>query len=401
MTPLRAAGLAAALFASVLAPAACSHSSDGTVDAPPHDDGTTLPPGDASVADASPDAEGADAEAGPPRVCSEQNFCHTTVPAGHTLRAGWSDADGIAWAVSTEGAILRWDGKNWAIHASGLGALSSIWGSSPTDVWVGSETGLYHGQGASSAALAFTAVTGLPGDPTPITAVWGTGPDDVWATGPRSGGTSYAGRVLHYAGAAAGWSLDLASAEPIAYTRVWGSTNSGVWLAGVRKNTKDVLELAVRRRPVGKSSFSEVLLPGDPEYPPNNVYAKLVTVWSVSSSGDDTIWILGEQAFGKPGYVRGTTTDSGQTYAFTFTALGDKAFLLPNTIWGISANDAWVGGDFGRLRHFDGTTWKQAFTTITEYPMVDPLYGIWTRGTDELWIVGAGVALHRSPTSFP
>lgn len=401
MSAVRGAGLATSLLAALVAAAACSHSPDAAMDSSPPSEGTKLPSDDAAAPDARADAGDADADSGPPRVCSDHDFCHTTVPAGQTLRAGWSDANGIAWAVSAEGAILRWDGESWSIHTSGLGALSSIWGSSPTDVWIGSDTGLYHGEGSSSATLAFAAITSLPGDPTPITSVWGTGPDDVWAVGPRSGGASHAGRVLHYTGSAAGWSLDDASAEPIEYTRVWGSANSGPWLAGARKNPKNILELAVRRRRVGESGFTDVVLPGDPAYAPDNPYAKLNTVWGVSASPDDTIWILGEQAFGKPGYVRGTTANSGQTYTWSFTVLGDKAFFLPNSIWGISANDAWVGGNFGRLRHFDGNAWKQAFITITEYPVVDAFYGIWGRGTEELWVVGAGIALHRSPTTFP
>jgi hypothetical protein len=383
-------------FAGVVVLLACADSTDGSKGGPPPtDDETKLPNTDGAVEDGASDGgSDAEAEAGPPRVCSEHNFCHAVVPEGQTLRAGWSDADGIAWAISSEGAILRWNGTAWSVHASGLGTLVSIWGSSPTDIWVGTESGLYHGQGASSAALTFTAVTTLPGDETPISSIWGTGPDDVWATGP--GATpGYRGRVLRYAGAAAGWSLDDASSEPIQYARVWGSAASGLWLAGARNNSKNKPELAVRRRPVGESSFVDVALPGDPNYPPDNLDARLNKVWAVSGSSDDTMWIVGEQAFGRPGYVRGTTSDGGQTYTWTYVALPEKGIFLPNAVWGISANDAWIGGDFGRLRHWDGTTWKQAFITITKYPVVDPFYGMWGRGTNDLWIVGAGIAMHR------
>jgi hypothetical protein len=166
-------------------------------------------------------------------------------------------------------------------------------------------------------------------------------------------------------------------------------------MAGTRNNPKNIPELAVRRRAAGTTDFTDVAVPGDPAYAADNPYAKLNVVWGASSSSDDTMWIVGEQAFGRPGYVRGVTSDGGQTYTWSYTALSDKSVLLPNTVWGIGANDAWIGGDFGRLTHWDGSRWKQAFVTITKYPVVQPFYGIWGRGTNDLWVVGAGIAMHR------
>ncbi len=384
----------ATLLGGVAAVVACSESPEATFVPTTNDDDVKLPSTDGEAPDGTEDDAGAEAEAGPPRVCSVEGFCHTSVPDGQTLAAGWSDAAGIAWAVSKEGAILRWDGSAWSVHTSGLGELVSIWGSGPTDIWVGSKTGLYHGEGATSAAVTFSAVATLPGEATPIPSIWGTGPDDVWATGPGAA-PGFHGRVLHYTGAAAGWSLDDASADPIQYARVWGSATSGVWLAGVRPDPKNIPQLVIRRRAAGASDFVDVAIPGDPAYEAVNPYAKLNKVWSVSSSSDDTMWIVGEQAFSRPGYVRGATSDGGKTYSWTYTALPDRAVLLPNAVWGISANDAWIGGNFGRLRHWDGTAWKQAFITITKFPVVDPFYAIWGRGTDELWVVGAGIALHK------
>ena len=375
---------------------ACSVSPDPILEPTPGED-VKVPGNDGSAPDSAPGADGdagADVDAGPAKTCSAEDFCHTNVPADQTLRAGWSDAAGIAWAISSEGAILRWDGASWAVHASELGELVSIWGAGPTDIWVGTSSGLLHGQGASSAALVFTSVETLPGDATPITSLWGTGPDDVWAVGPAPG-PGLKGRVLHYEGAATGWSLDPASAEPIQYARVWGSAASGLWLAGTRNNPKNIPELAVRRRAPDANDFADVTLPGDPAYAADNPYALLNKVWAVSTSVDHTMWIVGEQAFGRPGYVRGVSSDGGQTYTWSYTALSDKSVFLPNAVWGIGANDAWMGGDFGRLRHWEGTRWKQAFVTITKYPVVQPFYAIWGRGADDLWVAGAGIAMHR------
>ena len=65
--------------------------------------------------------EDADADASTPRECSDDGFCHTALPKGQTLRAVWGDGQGVVWAVSGQGAILRWDQTEWKIHASGLG----------------------------------------------------------------------------------------------------------------------------------------------------------------------------------------------------------------------------------------------------------------------------------------
>lgn len=397
MRPLLALGA----IASLVAIAACSSSDESPPDdpAPPETEGGTLPPpdGSAPVDSGAADAD-ADVEAEAPRVCSEDGFCHTTVPPKQVLRGVWADGAGVAWAVSDEGAILRFDGSAWSVHTQTKGTLSAIWGSGPTDLWVGGTGGLMHGAGATSATVTFTDVE-TPGDKrAPITSIWGTGASDVWAAGgyltsPR------VGRVVHYAGAGgdggASWTLDPASANPVVYSRVWGSVASGVWLAGLYLEpvTRNQV-LAVHRKEAGSTTFADVAVPTDPTAPKGS--GQIIRFYDASASADGTMWLLGRTNTSKAGYGRGTTTDGGLTYTWEFVQYGPSVGPLPIFIWGPSKNDAWIGGEYGRLRHWDGTTWTQAQTTITKYPDTTTLNAMWGSPQGEQWVVGDGIALHRA-----
>ncbi len=73
-----------------------------------------------------------------------------------------------------------------------------------------------------------------------------------------------------------------------------------------------------------------------------------------------------------------------------------------NAVWGASPNEVWIAGAFGRLHHWDGTSWAMALTSITTIPDTEHLYGIWGRGAvdpDDVWVVGDGIALHKQKVS--
>lgn len=50
-------------------------------------------------------------------------------------------------------------------------------------------------------------------------------------------------------------------------------------------------------------------------------------------------------------------------------------------VWGTSDRDVWVAGDGGRILHFDGSTWSDTATFGTHY-------GIWGTGPRDIWVVG-------------
>ncbi|AKU95060.1 hypothetical protein AKJ09_01724 [Labilithrix luteola] len=158
------------------------------------------PTSDASVdgdADIGADAE-IDADAGP-RICTDQGWCHSVAPVGQNLVDVWGDGSGTVWAVSAQGNVFRWDGTTWNNAFTASSALSVVWGTSPTDVWIGGDAGLLHGTGSSSANLTWTTVT-LPdanGATLSIRSLWGTSSTDTWAVA-RSSETDEIGAPKTY-----------------------------------------------------------------------------------------------------------------------------------------------------------------------------------------------------------
>lgn len=376
---------------------------DGASDAPSVPDAAD--DGPSSTSDASIDAgvtvdgdAGADAGS-PPRTCSTENWCHVPVPDGQVLNAVWGDGKGVVWTVSSTGRILRWNGAAWVQSYpdadAGPGApLNAVWGSSSTDIWVGGFNMLLHGTGASPETIAWTAVP----TPVPVTvrSVWGTGPSDVWAVGYT--GNAY-GSVLHHSGSSegdadAGWTVDpVTSAFPTRFVKVWGTSADDVWLGGIQGNTASVRAArALHGRltevdgGVGHTWTSDGCAAG---YHFNGA----------ASVNRSTVYLLGfsvaNSALTKTGYCVGSSSDDGGTFTWS-----QETFASANTTnfdaWGTSSDDVWVVGDLGRLRHWDGTSWRTEGVALDDVvPVVRNLYGIWGSKSDDVWVVGDNVSLHK------
>lgn len=386
---------------------ACADSAVEPSAAPPADqgEGGTLPP----PSDASTPAEldAADAEVEPdaaPPECSREGFCHTVVPKNQTLRGVWSDGAGVTWAVSEQGAVLRYDGAAWAVHATLDGALRSVWGSSATDIWVGGDSGLFHGVGTSSSNITFTAVP-TPGPATPIFSIWGTGADDVWATG-NIYSFPILSRVLHYApvpskdpdaGTAPEWSLETVTKAEVMWTRVFGSKASGVWVGG-EWFTMNGREPIIVRRAAGSDEWLEEPLPRKPSDPTDSGRFKQLFDAKASTDGQ-SMWMVGLMEGNAPAYAYATSTDGGNTFVWTWGSAG--AFKDPylNAIGATGTDGIYIAGDYARLRVWNGVKWKQAVITVTKFPIIAPFYAIGGQA-DDLWFVGEGVALHRVPSKI-
>lgn len=389
-------GLLVLAFAAVGITAAACAGTDETPEPPaPMDnhDASIPPAGDAGGDDA-PDAEVPDAS---PPTCSIHGFCHTELPGDAKLEGVWGDGTGIVWAVSLEGNVLRWDGSAWKVHASGLGPLRAIWGSGPTDIWLGGENVLLHGTGASSDALTF-AVSPVGGDPVRVTSIWGTSATDVWAAGRMdSDGEDPRGEVLRLSTSDAGasWAIDPVSEQGIAFDHVWGTAASGTWISGSRQIPDDwVRETVVFRKTSG--DFAQVDLPIQPGGDP--IFGRMGTVSTALSPEAGKVVVFGRTVSSSPARWTGTSSDGEQTFSWTFADDGTFDEPIPNGAYGTSASDMWTAGEYGRVRHWDGTSWSPAAITVTTLPVIDPFHGVWGHGSSELWMVGDHIALRYDPT---
>ncbi|MBN9159969.1 MAG: hypothetical protein BGO98_37355 [Myxococcales bacterium 68-20] len=381
--------------------------------------------------DASLDADGRDASAlvpdasddapdAGPRTCSDDDVCHTALPPDSYLRDVWSAGNGVVWAVGwTEvknrvptGTVFRWDGSAWTVHFEMKDRLHTVWGSGSTDIWIGGEGGLFHGTGASSEAITWTKVRSES-----ISSIWGSSATDIWAVGSLWQYTNpYRGTVLHFKGPSAnggdGWEVDPLTSRPAAYQKVWGTSGSDVWLAAVEDNQctdrylcRGSRGFVLRSRPDGAGGFtwSEDAMPDFGRVALDS-FGSVVT-GGASIGGGDT-WLFGNKANQYDAFFRGALKTGGSgDYGWsegTFGTCRDLVSLrgcqglwLTRAVWGRTPNDVYIAGDYGQLRHWNGTSFSLVKTTIKKIPLQASLFAMWGTSSTDLWIVGDRVALHK------
>ncbi len=359
------------------------------------DSGSTADDAGSDVDASAANVDAGDAGDAPPRTCSDEGWCHTKVPDHQTLRDVWGGGNGVVWTVTTAGNVLYWDGAAWVqSHAAGT-PLYAIWGSGPNDLWAGGDGGLFHGTGSTPATMTWTAVpVGAP-----IRSIWGKSATDVWATGYSGTTTSFTGYVLRYSGppaespdggdAGTGWAVDpVAKAFPTRFTKVWGTSDADVWLGGQTGTLNDARVL--RGRPDGAGGY---VWTGSPQTPTGRLFngAGFVSRHEVFLLGLDPSTSL-------PGWYTGIRTDDDAGFTWTRYDGFTSGNALLNAVWGTGPNDVWIAGALGRLRHWDGTSWRVAGTALDDVmPVIATLYAIWGSGNDGIWVVGDGIALHKAP----
>ncbi len=159
---------------------------------------------------------------------------------------------------------------------------------------------------------------------------------------------------------------------------IWGTSATDVWAVGADDGSGPLVlhydGSAWTRRATGAS--------GD--------------LWWVSGAGD-TIWMSGTNGL----VVRYTRS----TDAFEPGTLPGASASTIFGIIGLAPADAWaVGGDVRTnvavLDRWDGTSW----TPVTDAPaeaLARPLFKVWGRASDDLYVVGLGsFAMHRSGAGF-
>lgn len=222
------------------------------------------------------------------------------------------------------------DGWSWraAFDASELGALSSVWGSSPTDVFVVGGTfdqaEIYHFDGATWRTM-------MAPDVPLLVWVFGFGPNDVYAVGVGGG-------FAHYDGQA--WSEhDSGTTQDL--WGIWGKTPTDMWIVGGT---------------VGEGE--PVLL----HYDGTTLTPEAVPANDLGATALFKIWGIGERvlAVGANGLIIERTNGAWQQVIAGAAANEDFVSL-----WGTSeSNIVVVGGRTNaQIAHFDGTAWN-AFKPI-------------------------------------
>lgn len=241
----------------------------------------------------------------------------------------WGPSASLAWAVGTDGTIIRWNGSEWALEASRPSttqALYGVWGTSATNVWVvGAGGTIFRWNGS-------TWLTETSGTTNHLHSVWGASASDVWAVGDL-------GTIRRRTGTST-WSAST-SGTSANFRRVWGTGASDVWAAGS--------DGAVRRW-AGSAWNTVTASP-----PTSNT---LAGIWGTSSSN---IWFVGQ---------------NGTILRWTGSSFATETSNTTNYlygVWGTSASDVWSVGFGGTIRHRAGTSTWTSSTSGTG----SALSGVW------------------------
>ncbi len=319
----------------------------------------------------------------------ETEWCPVSTP--HDVRLGlssiWGSGPNDVWAVGAGGSVLHWDGSAWTSASVGTTqSLYAVWGSGPSDVWaVSSPNAIFHTTGFANGAAEWSRAADIA-DPAVdlnsrgklVRAVWGTSPSDVWVGGDnftlRGSTAQWGGWHGSIADGGAAWAP--ASKTPI--NGIWGSGPDDIWVVG--PNPKGIAS--------GGSSSAHtdgsIGLDGLPVWTAFDTQAAdvLNAVWG---SGPGDVWTVGER-----GTIRHFTTG-----AVRWAMVPSPTTVILRGVWGSGPNDVWAVGDEGTILHYDGETWSAA--TAEFPPGAKPhLFGVWGSGPNDVWAVGSGMVFHYS-----
>ncbi|HSO37825.1 MAG TPA: hypothetical protein VLT33_35100 [Labilithrix sp.] len=350
-----------------------------------------------------------------------KTFSIVTSPVAGAIHSVWGTSVSDVWASGANGTILRWGGAAWEVVNTGLGVswdLTSITGSSPTDIWVA------HGIAGNFVRYDGTwkiVDSGLSG--ALFSHVWAAGPNQVWAAGTKLALYNGAGWFDQSSDLESGVFQNIKAITGTSATDVWAVTSRG----GVYHST-------------GTGSWSSRVPFDEPLVPDYLAIAPSATdTWLAGEGGRIQQYNAAKDKWSTPN--KGTSTDiaavaliGGDLLALgdfhgTFGASAPSAALLarsgttwtetagppieidngtgpfsPNVgslfqaMWGTSASDLWVAGDNCALSHSSGGTW----TALPTGGKCGELSGVWGSSATDVYAVGSsGTLVHWTNAGAP
>ena len=307
----------------------------------------------------------------------------------------WADDSGEVFAVGSSyfvggnayrTAVYHFDGTTWKeIGPFSGGSMYAVWGSSPTDVFMGGSGGnIFHYDGAGWTLV--DTVTSYA-----IRGIWGRSGSDVFAVGDE-------GTILHYDGSA--WS-HMASDTTMALLGINGLPGGDVYAWGKRGMYLRYDGTAWAIVSIGaKENLTGLWGPS-----PDNLFAISDggmlnyngSGWRRLRGGPrlgwEGVWMSpGGEAFavGEWGVIE--RRDSSGWHPMIRGAWDD----LWSDVWGTSATDVYVVGMKGKISHFDGNRWEPMNSSLGTGTH---LYGVWGWG-ERLFAVGTYAILEFDGTSW-
>jgi len=228
-------------------------------------------------------------------------------------------ASGTLFVAQDDSQLRAYTGSSWTALTGGRRQISSVWGTSPTDIWALAGSGVFenrtfHWDGTAWTEIAF---------PFSINskywanAIWGSAPNDYWIAGGHQVSADEIDNVFfHWDGSQ--WTLDGPYGAPFTsghgFWSIWGSGSADIYSVG-----------------------------------PMVTMHRDATGWSPV----DTLGSSASDVFGTSATDVYLITGGGLLHwdGMTWSSKGNPAGST--TGWANSPTDIWLAGS--QLRHYDGT----------------------------------------------
>jgi hypothetical protein len=235
--------------------------------------------------------------------------------------------------------LLRYNGAKWtSVSGSTLTSFSAGFSTSPTNVWVAGDTGQVARFDGSKWTTAFPA-------PEVLNSLWASSPTDLWGLG--ASGSAY-----HYNGQAIAKDPSATLAGKVLVS-LWGSSATSVWAA----SATEVFHFD------GTAWLAQ----------PAELGVTLSGLGGIGGFGGPDAWFAATT--GRILHNKGTPDCLGSKSCWTLAVSPSLPSTTLRAVWGNSATDIWVAGDFPGIVHFDGQQWRLDPSVSGTTPN---LLGVWT-----------------------
>lgn len=302
------------------------------------------------------------------------------------------------WAVGKAGTVLHFDGGSWAVQVSGTDTqLNTVWAYGPRDIFVGGRVETLPDGGEASLVL-YSRGNGtwtrqrLPvrdgGEPYRISTIWGTSPTDVFAVGP--------GEVVHFDGGS--WSFMSVPEQihdaGIHLYSVWGSGPKDVFAVGGVGTILHYDGQAWTQMDAGVTSFlnavdgtgpNDVYVVGDEGVALHYNGAHWASLSSNSAQSLVGLSVRGDQAIA---VGTGTLTRFERGGPVT-SVIATGMIGAVTAFWSDGPSNVVAVTDEGEIAQFNGKSWSSAFSAEAS------LWSIWASGPNDIFAVGGdGTIIH-------
>ncbi len=297
------------------------------------------------------------------------------------LFAIWGDDNNGLVTVGYDGTILRFKNNTWIpMNAGTQESLSCVWGSSLSDFFVGSSMSgtILHFNGSEWTPMN----TGLYQWDT-LSSIWGSSSSNVYAA-------TMSGKMIHYGGNGSDWhEVQLPpSSRGGTIFNIYGTHENNIYVSGVVSYHFNGIEWTVDNRQAyyawGVSDTESIFIVGASfiRHFDGSEWQEYEIRSSTINYGLNAVWADGVNTAVAVGFGGGIAIRKDGVWEDHYN--GSIAYFDLNDIWGTDSKNIFVVGDAGKIIYFDGNSW-----TSMESGFEGHYNGVWGSSTSNVFAVGS------------